>query len=162
MKKFFILFAVSVLGAGALVPCMALENNEVEKRVTKEEKRVEMNLVSLTPVSQIEQPVYFELEEGIESTYISHWAFPVHTLDVVDSYVPFIFRTKKSASIEELKVIISVNEKGKLSGYEVLNEGVDKGLVERIGHVVRQMPNALPVPGFQNYEAMEFELVIRK
>jgi len=162
MKKFFILFAVAVMGAGALVPCKALVNNDEEKRNAKEEKIVELNVVSIRPVSQIEQPVYFEEEGRVENTYISPWAFPVHTLDVVDSYVPFIFRTKKSASIEELKVIISVNEKGKLSGYEVLNEGADKGLVERIGHVVRQMPNALAVPGFQNYDPMEFELVIRK
>ena len=61
-----------------------------------------------------------------------------------------------------MKVIISVNEKGNLSGYEVLNEEADKGLVERVGFVVRQMPNAQPVPGFQSYEAMDFELVIRK
>lgn len=95
-------------------------------------------------------------------TSISPWVFPVHTLDIVDSYMPFIFRTKKSAAIDELKVIISINDKGKISGYEVLNEKVDKGLVERIGHVVRNMPRAVPIPGFDRYEAMDFELVIRK
>jgi hypothetical protein len=162
MKKFFILFAVVIMGAGALVPCMALGNSDDGKGIAKEEKIVELKVVSLKPVTHIGQTVYSDQDEKIEHTYISPWTFPVHTLDVVDSYVPFIFRTKKSASIEELKVIISVNEKGKLSGYEVLNEEADKGLVERIGHVVRQMPNALAVPGFQNYEPMEFELVIRK
>jgi hypothetical protein len=160
MKKFLILVAVAVMGAGALVPCMALVNNE-EKTVSKEKTEV-LNIVSLKPVSHIEQPVYFEKAEEIENSYISPWAFPVHTLDVVDSYVPFIFRTKKSAEIEELKVIISINNKGKLSGFEVLNEDADKGLVERVGFVVRQMPNAKPVPGFQSYEAMDFELVIKK
>lgn len=161
MKKFLILVAVALMGAGALAPCMALANNDGEK-VISGEKNVELNVVSIKPVSQIEQPIYFEQAEEIENSYISPWAFPVHTLDVVDSYVSFIFRTKKSAEIEELKVIISVNEKGKLSGYEVLNEEADKGLVERVGFVVRQMPNAQPVPGFQSYEAMDFELVIKK
>ena len=151
MKKFFFLFAVAVV-AGASTPNMALASSEGDRIILKD-KSEELNIVSFNPLS---------LEGDVESTYISPWAFPVHTLDVVDSYVPFIFRTKKSASIEELKVIISVNEKGKLTGYEVLNEGVDKGLVERVGHMVRQLPNAKPVPGFQNYEAMEFELIIRK
>jgi hypothetical protein len=151
MKKFLILFAVTLL-AGASSPSMALASNEGDRIILKDNSE-ELNIISINPIS---------LEGDVEYTYISPWAFPIHTLDVVDSYVPFIFRTKKSASIEELKVIISVNEKGKLSGYEVLNEGVDRGLVERVGHMVRQLPNAKPVPGFQNYEAMEFELIIRK
>jgi hypothetical protein len=151
MKKFLILFAVTLL-AGASSTSMALASNEGDRIISKDNSE-ELNIISINPIS---------LEGDVENTYISPWAFPIHTLDVVDSYVPFIFRTKKSATIEELKVIISVNEKGKLSGYEVLNEGVDRGLVERVGHMVRQLPNAKPVPGFQNYEAMEFELIIRK
>jgi hypothetical protein len=151
MKKFLILFAVTLL-AGASSTSMALASNEGDRIISKDNSE-ELNIISINPIS---------LEGDVENTYISPWAFPIHTLDVVDSYVPFIFRTKKSATIEELKVIISVNEKGKLSGYEVMNEGVDRGLVERVGHMVRQLPNAKPVPGFQNYEAMEFELIIRK
>lgn len=151
MRKFLILFAVAVV-AVASTPCTALASDEGDRIISKDNSE-ELNIVSINPVS---------LNGDIENTYIAPWAFPIHTLDVVDSYVPFIFRTKKSASIEELKVVISINEKGKLSGYEVLNEGVDRGLVERVGHVVRQLPNAKPVPGFQNYEAMEFELIIRK
>lgn len=151
MKKFLILFAFAVV-SGASIQNTALASIEGD-RIISNDNSEELNIVSISPVS---------FDERVENTYISPWAFPVHTLDVVDSYVPFIFRTKKSASIEELKVIISINEKGKLSGYEVLNEGADRGLVERVGHMVRQLPNAQPVPGFQNYEAMEFELIIKK
>ena len=100
--------------------------------------------------------------ESFESSYISPWVFPVHTLDLVESYTPFIFRTKKSAAIDELKVLINVDNKGRISGYEVLNEGADKGLVERVGHVVRNMPRAQAIPGFDRYDAMDFELVIKK
>ncbi|MFD2203566.1 hypothetical protein [Shivajiella indica] len=162
MRKFYIFVLIAAMGAGAFIPGNGLANNNEEKSIAKEEKTIELKIVSIQPSSQFEQPFYFEMEKEIEYTHIAPWAFPVHTLDIVDSYVPFIFRTKKSAEIEELKVIISINDKGKLTGYEVLNEEADKGLKERIGYVVRQMPNALAVPGFQKYEPMDFELVIRK
>ena len=66
MKKFFILVAVAVMGAGALAPCMALANNDGEKVISRE-KNVELNVVSIKPVSQIEQPIYFEQAEEIEN-----------------------------------------------------------------------------------------------
>jgi hypothetical protein len=80
---------------------------------------------------------------------------------MLDDYAPFIFRTKKSSSaIDELRVVITINEFGKVIAYKILNESVDKGLRERVAHVVRKMPDAIPVPGFNSYESMEFELVM--
>ncbi|MGY6742283.1 MAG: hypothetical protein ACXIUQ_06070 [Cecembia sp.] len=102
---------------------------------------------------------YFD-SDGFSS--ISPWVFPPHTLDIVDSYIPFIFRTKRSSHIEQLKVIISIDNRGNIIKYQVLNPEADKGLKERVGHVVRNLPNAVPVPGFDRYDAMDFELIIRK
>ncbi len=152
MKKFFKITLISAMlsiigyqGADA--------SNENEAFSEPSKKNVEF--ITLNPVGA-------SFVDEAEMNSISPWAFPAHTLDIVDSYMPFIFRTKKSAAIDELKVIINVNRKGKISGYDVLNENADKGLIERVGYVVRNMPKAQPVPGFDNYEAMSFELVIRK
>jgi len=80
---------------------------------------------------------------------------------MLDGYAPFIFRTKKSASaIDELRVVISINEFGKVIGYKILNVSPDKGLKERLAHVIRKMPDAIPVPGFDSYGSMDFELVM--
>lgn len=134
--------------------------------ITEEDKGSENELTtSVNPKKSFLRPVIHNLddlvvEESLSS--ISPWVFPVHTLDMVDSYMPFIFRTKKSAEIDELKVILNINAKGKISGYEVLNEEADRGLIERVGYMVRQLPQAKPVPGFDDYAAMDFELVIRK
>jgi hypothetical protein len=132
-----------------------------EEEINSGNKPIAVN----NPYKAALRPVILNLDELIAEASInaiSPWVFPVHTLDMVDSYTPFIFRTKKSAEIEELKVIININAKGKISGYEVVNEDADKGLIERVGHVVRKLPQATPVPGFNDYSPMEFELVIRK
>lgn len=100
-------------------------------------------------------------EESMASNLDSHWAWPEYTLDMIDSYSPFLFRTKKSREVEEVKVLLMVDSKGKLSGYELLTE-TDKGLKERIDYLVRQLPKCKPVPGFANYSPETFELTIRK
>lgn len=100
-------------------------------------------------------------EESMASNLDSHWAWPEYTLDMIDSYSPFLFRTKKSRDVEEVKVLLMVDSKGKLSGYELLTE-TDKGLRERIDYLVRQLPKCKPVPGFANYSPETFELTIRK
>ncbi|MFN3800120.1 MAG: hypothetical protein ACK4SB_00440 [Belliella pelovolcani] len=91
----------------------------------------------------------------------SPWAWPEFTLEMVDSYMPFIFRTKSSAEIEEVRVILNVNNQGKLVGYEMITEA-DRGLEQRIAHVLRKLPKCLPVPGYSNYEATDFELIIKR
>lgn len=91
----------------------------------------------------------------------SPWAWPEFTLEMVDSYTPFIFRTKNSAALDEVRVILNVNNKGKLVGYEFVTEA-DRGLEQRIAHVLRKLPNCLPVPGYDNYTATDFELIIKK
>ncbi|GAB2630975.1 hypothetical protein [Belliella aquatica] len=101
-----------------------------------------------------------ESEEDL-SDFGSPWAWPEFTLEMVDSYTPFIFRTKSSAALDEVRVILNVNDKGKLVGYEFLTEA-DRGLEQRIAHVLRKLPKCVPVPGYSNYGAIDFELIIKK
>lgn len=153
MKNIFkIYLPISFLLFTLTVDSFAFNKNEP---INKSEETKSFS-VELTPVS-----IIGEIEMKSHSS-ISPWAFPTHTLDIVDSYMPFIFRTKKSAALDELRVIISVNDKGRISGYEVLNQEADKGLVERVGYVVRNLPKAQAVPGFDNYDGMDFEMVIRR
>jgi hypothetical protein len=95
------------------------------------------------------------------SDFGSPWAWPEFTLEMVDSYMPFIFRTKSSEDLDEIRVILNVNDKGKLVGYEFLTEA-DRGLEQRIAHVLRKLPNCIPVPGYVTYGATDFELIIKK
>lgn len=88
------------------------------------------------------------------------WVWPDKTFQILEDYAPFIFRTKKSAAIDEVKVILKINDFGKLIDFEVLSEEADKGLIDRLGYVLRKLPPAQPVPGFANYSPMEFELVL--
>ena len=101
------------------------------------------------------------VEENLAHNLNSHWAWPEYTLDMIDSYSPFLFRTKKSREIEEVKVLLKVSATGKVEGYELQSE-VDKGLRERIDYLVRKLPDCKPVPGFQEYSAEVFELTIQK
>jgi hypothetical protein len=91
----------------------------------------------------------------------SHWAWPEYTLEMIDSYSPFLFRTKRSQALDEVKVLLDVNSKGKVSGFEVVGE-VDKGLKERLDHMIRKLPDCKPVPGYPNYSPERFELTIKK
>lgn len=101
------------------------------------------------------------IEENVARNLNSHWTWPEYTLDMIDSYSPFLFRTKKSAEVDEVKVLLEINKKGKLSGFEIIGE-VDKGLKERLDHVLRKLPKCKPVPGFEQYNPEVFELTIRK
>lgn len=101
------------------------------------------------------------LEENVAKNLNSHWAWAEYSLDMIDSYSPFLFRTKKSSSIEEIKVLLQVNSRGRLSGFEVMGD-VDKGTKERLDHILRKLPDCKPVPGFEKYSQETFELTIRK
>ncbi|WP_241410184.1 hypothetical protein [Belliella alkalica] len=95
------------------------------------------------------------------SDFGSEWVWPDYTMDLVESFTPFLFRTKESAQFEEIRVVLNVDNRGKLVGYEFITE-VDKGLEERMAHVLRKLPKCLPVPGYSSYEATDFELIIRR
>ncbi|NVJ87433.1 MAG: hypothetical protein HWE15_14080 [Algoriphagus sp.] len=110
-------------------------------------------MADLKPLSIIEKNIADNLE--------SHWTWPEYTLDMIDSYSPFLFRTKKSREYEEVKVLLLINSSGKLSGYEMMTE-VDKGLKERLDYLIRKLPELKPVPGFDSYRSEAFELTIRK
>jgi hypothetical protein len=98
--------------------------------------------------------------DGFGSDY-APWYWSEEAYEILDSYAPFIFRTKKSTAIlEELRVVISIDAVGKVISYKILNNSIDKGLKERVAHVIRKMPNATPVPGFDSYEPMDFELIM--
>lgn len=99
--------------------------------------------------------------QSMAADFGSAWVWPEFTLEMIDSYMPFIFRTKISAELDEVRVVLNVNNKGKLVGYELLTEA-DKGLEERIAHVLRKFPRCTPVPGYENYDAMDFELIIKR
>ncbi|WP_373495097.1 hypothetical protein [Aquiflexum sp.] len=117
--------------------------------------------VSIIPLSEsVNLSSISEEDSDNNYFYYSPWTWSESTLEMLDKSSAFIFRTKKSAEIDELRVLVSIDDKGKLTGYKVLNEEADKGLIERVGYVLRKMPSAIPVPGFAKYEAMNFELTI--
>ncbi|UJP63477.1 hypothetical protein [Mongoliitalea daihaiensis] len=109
--------------------------------------------VALKPISTISAT-------STSESFICEWAWPEHTLDVIDSHLPFIFRTKKAAELDELKIVVNINSKGKIIGFDLMTENVDKGTKERVAHVLRKLPNAQPVPGFTSYSDTSFELLI--
>ena len=160
----------------ALIFGVALSVQSASASIVEKDKSMEKDLksdVNKEPASHITLKPYVEEASQTEdaSGYFSDytyshdsnfapWAFTEEAVEIIDHYAPFIFRTKKSASIEELKVVLKINEFGKLTGFKILNEEADKGLKERMGHVLRKLPAAVPVPGFQSYEPMEFQLVM--
>lgn len=101
------------------------------------------------------------VEENMVKNLDSQWAVPEHTLEMIDSYSPFLFRTRKSRDLKQVKLILHVNAKGRLSGFDIVNK-VDKGIKERIDHMLRKLPSFKPVPGFTSYRAESFELTIQK
>ncbi|WP_373522999.1 hypothetical protein [Aquiflexum sp.] len=131
-----------------------------KKTMNSSNDRVPEN-VSLIPLGEsVNSSIISGDELETDYFYFSPWTWSESTLEMLDKSSSFIFRSKKSAEIEELRVLVSINDKGKLTGYKVLNEEADKGLIERVGYVLRKMPSAIPVPGFDKYEAMNFELTI--
>ncbi len=113
-------------------------------------KPEELKLIPLTPT-----------EADNARNLNSHWAWPEFTLEMIDSYSPFLFRTKKSQELNEVKILLVVNSKGRVSGFEVLGN-VDNGLKERLDHMIRKLPDCKPVPGYANYSPERFELTIKK
>jgi hypothetical protein len=145
------------------------ENNKDLKTPAKENEKALISLKPFVGVSSENQNSGLTSDliidvldpvDGFGSDY-APWFWPEETFSMLDSYAPFIFRTKKSASvIDELRVVISINEFGKVIGYKILNDSPDKGLKERVAYVLRKMPDAVPVPGFNSYQSMDFELVM--
>lgn len=80
--------------------------------------------------------------------------------EFVDQHSSFIFRTKKSMEIEELKVILNISHHGKLVGYDFLTE-VDNGTQQRVAYVLRQMSDWNPAMEEGMFVPMEYELTIR-
>ncbi|HSJ67152.1 MAG TPA: hypothetical protein VK921_05745 [Anditalea sp.] len=80
--------------------------------------------------------------------------------EFVDQHSSFIFRTKKSMEIEELKVILNISHLGKLVGYDFLTE-VDNGTQQRVAYVLRQMSDWNPAMEEGMFVPMEYELTIR-
>lgn len=115
----------------------------------------------LSSPEDLQQVPLTTVEKNLAHNLNSQWVWPEYTLDMIDSYSPFLFRTKKSRDIEEVKVLLKVSALGKVEGYELKSE-VDKGLRERIDYLVRKLPDCKPVPGFQEYTAEVFELTIQK
>lgn len=133
---------------------------DTKKSSNSSNERVNEN-VTLIPLGESANPdSSSEDNSDISYFYYSPWTWSESTLEMLDKSSAFIFRSKKSSEIDELRVLVSINDKGKLTGYKVLNEDADKGLIERVGYVLRKMPSAIPVPGFERYEAMNFELTI--
>ena len=131
-------------------------NNLILKNISE---RIEENKFSV-PSDQRIEPLSM-VEDNMARNLDSHWVWQENTLEMIDSYSPFLFRTKKSSSNDEVKVLLQVNSKGELSGFEIIGE-VDKGLKERIDYVLRKLPNCKPVPGYTNYTPETFELIIKK
>ncbi|MCH6201884.1 hypothetical protein MMU07_20060 [Aquiflexum sp. LQ15W] len=170
---FILALFVSVSLVGSRVQAKAVfSEKENDKEIKSPIKESEKALVSLRPfmgVSTDNQNLGLTSDliidvldpvEGFGSDY-APWFWSEETFSMLDGYAPFIFRTKKSSSsIDELRVVITINEFGKVVAYKILNEAADKGLKERVAHVLRKMPKAIPVPGFNSYDSMEFELVM--
>jgi hypothetical protein len=171
--SFILALFVSVSLVGSQVQAESLfsekENDKEIKSLAKENEKALVTLKPFVGVSGQNQNSGLTSDliidvldpvQGFGSDY-APWFWSEETFSMLDGYAPFIFRTKKSSSaIDELRVVITINEFGKVIAYKILNESVDKGLRERVAHVVRKMPDAIPVPGFNSYESMEFELVM--
>lgn len=129
---------------------LKLRNVENVSNSEKASDPSDLTFTQLTPV-----------ENNLANNLNSHWVWSENTLDIIDSYSPFLFRTKKSASVEEVKILLQVNSIGRLIGFEVLSD-VDKGLKERLDYVLRKLPDCKPVPGYDRYGLETFELIIQK
>ncbi|MEP1259083.1 hypothetical protein, partial [Algoriphagus sp.] len=122
------------------------------------------NVSATSKVSTPSDLIFFPLtplEDNLAKELNSHWIWSETTLEQINSYSPFIFRTKKSAKNEEVKVLLQVNSSGRLNGVKVLGK-VDKGLQERLDYVLRKLPDCKPIPGHSTYGTQTFELVIKK
>lgn len=165
--SFGVLLAFPIQGGSAVAQQNA-ENSETSLALVHFNKLTLQNKTPLTSSSlesskpeDLNVETLSAVEENIARNLNSHWAWPEYTLEMIDSYSPFLFRTKKSQSIEEIKLLVQVNAKGRVSGFDVINE-VDRGLVERLDHMIRKLPDCKPVPGYPSYSSATFEMVIQK
>lgn len=101
----------------------------------------------------------FEAENSEDLS--SSWKASEDFLKLIDSYSSFIFRTKKSQTIEKVNFVLEVNSFGRIVGFELLNEA-DKGLKERLDFVIRQLPDFQPVLGASNFKPEKLEVIIQK
>ncbi|WP_425639548.1 hypothetical protein ACPUEN_07900 [Algoriphagus yeomjeoni] len=162
-----ILFLCTPLAGNALVAQVSNEFAFTEHDFVEYNK---LKLRSVETISSSEEPSYpsdlifsqlTAVENNLANNLNSHWVWSESTLDIIDSFSPFLFRTKKSAAVEEVKILLQVNSLGRLIGFEVQGD-VDKGLKERIDYVLRKLPDCKPVPGFDTYGVETFELIIQK
>lgn len=122
------------------------------------------NIYSSTRVSIPSDLIFFPLttvEADLAKNLNSRWIWSENTFNNIESYSPFLFRTKKSAKMEEVKVLLQVNSTGRMIGFKILSD-VDKGLRERIDYVLRKLPDCKPVPGYDKYGLETFELIIKQ
>ncbi|MDN3204774.1 hypothetical protein [Algoriphagus sediminis] len=118
--------------------------------------------VTNKPSSEIPEAQELSVVEAkIAEDLGSNWAWPENTLEAIDSYGPFLFRTKKSRQNENVKLVLHVNEVGRISGFDMISD-VDKGLENRLDHMIRQLPDCKAVPGFSQYSSESFELTISR
>lgn len=171
-KKFLL---VLFLGIGMMIPlengdALAQQNDDnfsESNNVIQYQRLTLQKMVSISKMEEFTKPEDLELsplsivEKNMAKNLNSHWAWPEYTLDMIDSYSPFLFRTKKSQEIDEIKILLAVNSKGRVSGFEIVGE-VDKGLRERLDHIIRKLPDCKPVPGYSGYTPEQFELTIKK
>lgn len=175
MNRYKIFLLVLILGLGMMIPlenggALAQQNGDNFSdtyNVIQYQRLTLQKMVSLSKMQDFTKPEELDLsplsavEKNMARNLNSHWAWPEYTLDMIDSYSPFLFRTKKSREINEIKILLAVNSKGRVSGFEILGE-VDKGMKERLDHIIRKLPDCKPVPGYSGYSPEQFELTIKK
>ncbi|SNS19555.1 hypothetical protein SAMN06295967_10548 [Belliella buryatensis] len=163
MKGFISIFSLIFLITVALgqESLARTTNNDIEAKLKV--NAISFKSVTLKTVNfeAVHTETHSEATEDVLADFGSPWAWPVFTLEMVESYMPFIFRTKTSSELDEVRILLNVNNQGKLVGYEMLTEA-DRGLEQRIAHVLRKLPKCLPVPGYSNYDATDFELIIKR
>ena len=98
---------------------------------------------------------------SVSSIESSSWEFESDVNQIIDSYSSFIFRTKKSQELDQVKFLVNVDSFGKIVGFELL-DAEDKGLKERLDFVVRQLPKCKPAKGHTSLKAETFEIMIKK
>jgi hypothetical protein len=167
VASFFLLFSLFPLGNTYIYAnqnkdggSMTLVSIRFNSLIINRVENVEPSVESTFSKDLKFEPLTIE-EENLAKNLNSHWAWPENTLSMIDSYSPFLFRTKKSQELDEVIVVLNVNSKGVISDFEVLGK-VDKGLKERLDHMIRKMPACKPVPGYSSYTPAQFQLTIKK
>ena len=122
------------------------------------------NISSSTRISMPSELIFFPLtnvEDDLAKILNSRWIWSETTLEMINSQSEFLFGTKKSSKIKELKILLQVNCTGRLSGVEIISK-VNKRMLARIEYILKKLPDCKPVPGFEKYGRETFELIIKK